>query len=192
MKKTSISPFFNFYSFISDASEIEAKQLKILFNGYISSVSVEVEQILSNAVTTQSALDELMKRLHTLASLYKAGQQSTRENIDESKSRSIWARNFGGNKTHLEPQQRAIKNVEDFIDFHQFLINNVSSVILKVQEYKNEINQLSQTKVPFDPVNINLEHYTEQLQNALTRLLKSKEAFDEKMTRNTQQQKTEL
>jgi hypothetical protein len=110
---------------------------------------------LLNAVTTQSALDELMKRLHTLASLYKAGHQSTEETIDESKSRSIWARNFGGNKTHPEPQQRALKNVEDFINFNQFLLNNVSSVILKVQEYKNEINQLSQTKVPSDSLNIN-------------------------------------
>jgi hypothetical protein len=42
MKKNSISRFFNSYSFILDAHEIEAEQLKILFDDYISSVSLEV------------------------------------------------------------------------------------------------------------------------------------------------------
>jgi hypothetical protein len=145
--------------------------LKILFADYVLCVSTEIDQILSDVVTTHGALEEIKKKLQNIDGVNNKDDQNPANN---------------------ERQQRAIKIVEEFIDDNRVLLNNIELIISKITEYKNEINQLSQTKVPSGPLNVSLEYYIEQIENARTHLSKTKEAFDGKMESAKQQQKIEL
>ena len=162
--------------------------MKILFDDYVLCVSAEIDQILSDVVTTHGALEEIKKKLQTIEGVHKKDV----ENSDDSKLGSILGRKFSDNAANNERQQRAMKIVEEFIDDNRVLLNNVELIISKITENKKEINQLSQTKVPSGPLNVSLEYYIEQIENARTHLSKTKEAFDEKVESTKQQQKIEL
>jgi hypothetical protein len=164
----------------------------ILFDNYLTWMSTEVGQILTEAVTAQKTLEQIKKKFQTIHGTYNEGKHAAERDLEELANGTLWRRIFGGNTVNIERQRRAINDLDEFIRYNILFLNNVGLTITKIKEYQSQTKKLQETKISPGPLEVTLDTYLKQIQGALTRLTKSKEDFDGKIQQSQQLTKTEL